>query len=180
MSRTLGAALVSLVCRLTLNDAGYVTVHNELRSLLKQSETLRVHFLTLAADNARVAGGMVALVHALRSAPADAVGPLRAECRLTPGRAGTSLAILQACAAALDMSEIAVRLGTAVALSDVGTAAAASGRRGKGAALGVAMDTGPLCGSGFRAANARCRGCSERRGRTPAYPNQTREVKSRL
>ncbi|MCX6033117.1 MAG: cyclodeaminase/cyclohydrolase family protein [Chloroflexi bacterium] len=146
----LGAALVSMVCRLTLNDTGYAAVHGELRSLLAQSETLRARFLTLAADDARVAGGMVVLVHALRSAPADAAGPLRAKLQIAlQAAAGASLAILQACAAALDMSETAVRLGAAVALSDVGTAAAVAAAGAEGAALTVAINLALIADQDF-------------------------------
>lgn len=141
MCGALAAALVSMVCRLTLKDAAYTAVHGEMGSLLARSEALRTRFLVLAADDARVASGMVELVHALAAAAIDDRDGLAAQVQVALGAAaGTSLAILDACAAALELSEAAVRLGSKVALSDVGAAAAAAAAGAEGAALTVAIN----------------------------------------
>ncbi len=141
MCGALAAALVSMVCRLTLKDTAYAAVHGEMGSLLAHSEALRTRFLALAADDARVAGGMVELVHALAAATIDDRDDLAAQVQVAlRAAAGTSLAILHACAAALEMSEVAARLGTKVALSDVGAAATTAAAGAEGAALTVAIN----------------------------------------
>lgn len=141
MCGALAAALVSMVCRLTLKDTAYIAVHAEMGRLLARSEALRTRFLALAADDARVAGGMVELVHALAAAAIDDRDELAAQVQVALRAAsGTSLAILDACAAALEMSEVAARLGSKVALSDAGAAAAAAAAGAEGAALTVAIN----------------------------------------
>ena len=141
MCGALAAALVSMVCRLTLKDTAYTAVHGEMGSLLARSEALRTRFLALAADDARVAGGMVELVHALAAAAVDDRDDLTAQVQVAlSAAAGTSLAILDACAAAVEISEVAPRLGNKVALSDAGAAAAAAAAGAEGAALTVAIN----------------------------------------
>lgn len=137
----LAAALISMVCRLTLKDTAYIAAHGEVGNLLARSEALRPRLLALAADDARVAGGMVRLVHALAAAANDDRDDLAAQVQdALKAAAGTSHAILDACAAAVEMSEVAVRLGSKAALSDVGAAAAAAAAGAEGAALTVAIN----------------------------------------
>ena len=141
MCGALAASLISMVCRLTLKDKAYTGVHGEVSGLLARSEVLRERFLALAADDARVAGGMVKLVHALADAVIDDRDDLAAQVQdALKAAAGTSHAILDACASALEMSEAAARLGSKVALSDVGAAAAAAAAGAEGATLTVVIN----------------------------------------
>ena len=138
-----GAALVCMVCRLTLKDGANGVAQKELTAMLDRAEALRARLLELGAEDARVAGGMVALVHALRDAPDAHAGPLRARVQVAlQAAAGTALAILEACASVVDESAGAVRLGTPVALSDAGVAAAAAGAGADGAAMTVCANLG--------------------------------------
>lgn len=141
MCGALATALISMVCRLTLKDTEHIAVHGELGNLLARSEALRTRCLELAADDGRVAGGMVELVHALAAAAIDDRDDLAAQVQdALKAAAGTSHAILHACATALEMSEAAARLGSKVALSDVGAAAAAAAAGAEGAALTVTIN----------------------------------------
>jgi formiminotetrahydrofolate cyclodeaminase len=141
LTGALAAALVSMVCNLTLNDVAYASVHGEASQMLRRSETLRARLLYLAEEDARVAGSMVQLVHALRRDQGAEHSPSRSQVQdALKGAAGTALAIAEACAESLQLSGDIARLGKAEALSDAGVAAVAAEAGLSGAAMTVEIN----------------------------------------
>ncbi len=139
----IGAALVSMICRLTLDAAARPGEPVPLGRALIAADALRDRLVQLAADDARVAGAMVELAHAMKREPDPERSPLRAQLQASrQAAAGSALAILEAGAETLELSVTAAHCGTCLALSDAAVAAAAAGATLDGAAMTVAINLG--------------------------------------
>jgi len=125
VSGAMAAALVGMVCNLTLDDETYAGVHDAVARLLQEAGALRCRLLLCAEEDARIAGDMVRKVHALRAERDPAHSPLRAQVQQSlRASAGTALSTAEACADTLRLCEVAARIGKVAALSDAGVAAA--------------------------------------------------------
>jgi methenyltetrahydrofolate cyclohydrolase len=141
----LGAALISMVCNLTLAEPAYAGVHPEVGKMLAASEQRRAQLAQYAEDDACTTAWLIPLIHEMQRA----AGPERSllAVKVQEGlksAAATPLATLEACAEILQFSERITEIGNTVALSDSGMAAAAAEAGMVGAALTVEINLGMI------------------------------------
>jgi formiminotetrahydrofolate cyclodeaminase len=138
------AALVSMVCNLTIGKPGYVEVEEEMRSLLAKSEALREQLLSFIQADVDVFDCLMATYRLPKDSEEDKVSRSVAiqaalqEATLVP------LACAKACAEIIALSRIAAYKGNLGALSDAGVAVMAAYGGLKSAALNVYINTAGL------------------------------------
>jgi formiminotetrahydrofolate cyclodeaminase len=144
LSGALGAALVSMVCNLTLNKKGYEEVQDDIRDLLAQSEALRKELSDLLeADVAAYTGYSKA---AKMPRETDEEKTERSKSMLAALKVATDvpLSIAEAAVKVMDLCMPAAEKGNKWAVSDAGVAALMAEAALRSAALNVLINLGTL------------------------------------
>lgn len=154
MQAALGAALVSMVCNLTIGKARYAEHEPTMRRVLAEADAARGRALTLAAEDADAFGAVSAAYRLPRDTDADRADRGRAIQRALVHAADVPLrtaalaaAVVHLCADILDGANVNV-------LSDVGVAAASARAALESAALNVHVNLAGLTDAGTRTALA--------------------------
>ena len=140
----MGAALVSMVCNLTIGKKNYAAVEGDLKQVLQQSEELRQRLTTMINDDVRVfnqvmsAYGMPRDTEEHKSARGAAIQQALKDATLVP------LACAKACAEVIDLSRTAAEKGNLNVISDAGVAVMAAYAALKSAALNVYINVGNI------------------------------------
>jgi methenyltetrahydrofolate cyclohydrolase len=140
----MGAALVSMVCNLTIGKKNYAAVEADLKQVLQQSEGLRQRLTGMVADDIRVfnqvmaAYGMPKDTDEQKSARMPAIQDALKEATVVP------LACAKACAEVIDLSRTAAEKGNLNVISDTGVAVMAAYGALKSAALNVYINVGNI------------------------------------
>ena len=133
----MGAALVSMVCNLTIGKKGYEAVEGEMRSLLGESEALRAKLARMVAEDVAAFDSLMAAYKlpkasddekAVRSAAIQAGLKLATEAPLACARASVEV---------VRLTERAVARGNLNVISDVGVGVLAGWAALRSAALNV-------------------------------------------
>ena len=155
LSGGLAAALVQMVCDLTLGKEGYRQHEPLLRPMRTQAEALRRELLTLADRDAAAYDRVIAALRLPKATEAE-----KAERKMALGRANLEatevpLASAEACVRVLRLCADLLPRANRNALSDVGTAAALAAAGLRGALMNVRINLGGLLdadrASGIRA-----------------------------
>ncbi len=120
MMGAMGAALVSMVCRLTLGKKGYEGFDAQIRALLDQSEALRLRLAAMVSEDARA---FETLMNAYRLPKAsDPEKTVRSAAIQAGLKVATDapLACARAAAAVVRLAGAAVEIGNVNVISDVG------------------------------------------------------------
>jgi formiminotetrahydrofolate cyclodeaminase len=140
VSGAMGAALASMVCRLTLDKDEYAGVREEIAALLEQSENLRQRFQQLMQEDIEVYGKLSEIfklpreTKEEREARSHAIQDQLVQAALVPLEVTeTAAELMQAC---LRISEI----GNTRVLSDIATGAMLASSAGAGAAWMVRIN----------------------------------------
>ncbi len=152
ISGALGAALVSMVCNLTLDKKGYEDVQEDIRDLLAQSEALRAELTDLLeADVAAYSGYSQA---AKMPRATDEEKAARAEAMQAALQVATDvpLRIAEAAVKVIDLCQPAAEKGNKFAVSDAGVAVLMAEAALRSAALNVLINLGSLKDQEFAAA----------------------------
>lgn len=152
ISGALGAALVSMVCNLTLDKKGYEDVQEDIRDLLAQSEALRAELTgLLEADVAAYSGYSQA---AKMPRATDEEKAVRAEAMQAALQVATDvpLRIAEAAVKVIDLCQPAAEKGNKFAVSDAGVAVLMAEAALRSAALNVLINLGSLKDKEFAAA----------------------------
>lgn len=145
----MGAALVSMVCNLTIGKKNYAAVEGELKEALQRSEELRSRLTAMVADDMRVfnqvmsAYGMPKDTDQQKSARASAIQDALKEATVVP------LACAKACAEVIELSRTAAEKGNLNVISDAGVAVMAAYGALKSAALNVYINVGNIKDENF-------------------------------
>ncbi|MGZ5051991.1 MAG: methenyltetrahydrofolate cyclohydrolase [Methylobacter sp.] len=138
------AALVSMVCNLTIGKPKYAEVEDDMKLLLAKSEALRVNLLDMIQADVEVFDRLMA-TYALpkesdeeKNARSEAIQAVLKEATLVP------LACARACAETIILSRIAADKGNTGVISDAGVAVMAGYGALKSAALNVYINAGGL------------------------------------
>ncbi|MGH8728326.1 MAG: methenyltetrahydrofolate cyclohydrolase [Burkholderiales bacterium] len=148
----MGAALVSMVCNLTIGKKNYAAVENDLKQVLQQSEDLRQRLTGMVADDIRVfnqvmgAYGLPKDSDEQKSARAKAIQDALKEATVVP------LACAKACADVIELSRAAAEKGNLNVISDAGVAVMAAYGALKSAALNVYINVGNIKDQDFASA----------------------------
>ena len=144
LSGSLAAALVQMVCDLTIGKEGYQQHEPFLRPIRAQGESLRRELLTLVDRDAAAYDRVIAALRLPKAGDAE-----KAERKAALGRANLEatevpLAAAEACARVLRLSAELLPRGNRNALSDVGTAAALAVAGLRGGLMNVRINLGGL------------------------------------
>ncbi len=138
------AALVAMVCRLTIGKPAYAEVEDEMVALLAKTEDLRAQLTALIQADIDVFNRLVACYgmpkqsDAEKSARSAAIQVVLKEATQVP------IDCAKACKEAILLSQIAAEKGSVGVISDAGAAAMAAYGGLKTAALNVHINTGGL------------------------------------
>jgi methenyltetrahydrofolate cyclohydrolase len=144
VSGALGAALVSMVCNLTLGKKKYESVQADIAQLLQGSEKLRGRLLDLMEKDIMVYTGVSAAykmpreTEAEKKARNDAIQSALKEATTVP------MQVAEACVEVLDLCTPAAEKGNVNAVSDAGVAALAAETGLRSAALNVLINLGVI------------------------------------
>jgi len=138
------AALISMVCNLTIGKPKYAEVEADMQTLLKKSEALREKLTGMIKADIDVFNRLMACYglpkenEAEKSTRSEAIQAVLKEATDVP------LACARACAEAIELSRIAAEKGNPAVISDAGTAVMAGYGALKSAALNVYINAGSL------------------------------------
>lgn len=135
LSGAMGAALASMVCRLTLGKEAYAGVRQEIEELLRQAENLRLRFQQLFQKDIEAYGRLSASyklpreTSEERAARSTAIQEQLVEAALVP------LEVAERAAELVQRCQRIAEIGNAAVLSDVAIGAILVSGAGEGAAL---------------------------------------------
>jgi len=138
------AALISMVCNLTVGKPKYVEVEIEMQSLLERSEALRETLTGMIKADVEVFDRLMATYGLPKDSDEDKA--VRGEAIQSALKEATvvPLACATACAEAMALSRIAAEKGNIGVISDAGVAVMAAYGALKSAALNVYINAGGL------------------------------------
>jgi len=132
-----GAALVAMVCNLTIGKKGYAEIEGEMRELLVRSDALRLELNDLVRADIAAFDAVMAAYRMPKQGDAEKAArgaAIQAALRLA---SEAPLACMRACAEVIACCEPAARLGNAQVISDAGVAVLAACAGLRSAALNV-------------------------------------------
>lgn len=145
----MGAALVSMVCNLTLGKKHYVAVEDEMAAALKQAENLRARLTDMIRADAEVFDRVMAAYGLPKET--DEEKQARAEAIQAALKSATEvpLACAKACSEVVELSRVVAEKGNKSVISDAGVAVLAGYAGLKSAALNVYVNVGAIKDEGF-------------------------------
>ena len=145
----LGAALVSMVCNLTIGKKNYAEVEPEMRSVLHDAEGLRQRLADMVAEDIAAFNGLMAAYGMPKLTDEDKT--LRGAAIQHALRAATEapLACARACADVIALSMRAAEVGNRNVISDAGVGALAAQAALRSAALNVDINVPSLHDAAF-------------------------------
>jgi formiminotetrahydrofolate cyclodeaminase len=144
LSGALGAALISMVCNLTVGKKGYEEVQDDINDLLAQSEALRKELAELLeADVAAYTGYSVAakMPRSTNEEKAERAQAMQAALKVATD---VPLRIAEAAVRVMDLCRPAAEKGNKWAVSDAGVAVLMAEGSLRSAALNVLINLGSL------------------------------------
>lgn len=149
LSGALGAALVSMVCNLTLNKKGYEDVQGDINNLLSQSEALRQRLTDLLEEDVKAYTGYSKAAKMPRGT--DEEKSERSKAMLAALKVATDvpLGIAEAAVEVMDLCMPAAEKGNKWAVSDAGVAVLMAEAALRSAALNVLINLGTLKDEAF-------------------------------
>jgi len=140
LSGALGAALISMVCNLTIGRKKYADVEEEMQRILAQSEALREHLAQLLEDDVAAFTRVSEAMKMPRDTEEQKAA--RQECLQAALKEATNvpMCVAEACAKVIDLSRPVGEKGNLNAVSDAGVAALAAEAGLRAAALNVLIN----------------------------------------
>jgi formiminotetrahydrofolate cyclodeaminase len=144
LSGAVGAALVSMVCNLTIGKPKFAEVEDQMKELLTKSETLRARLTKMMDEDVAAFDGVMAAYRMpketdnQKAARTEAIQASSKQATLVP------LAAARACAEVIDLCGPAAELGNPNVVSDAGVAVASAQAGLKSAALNVLINLGAI------------------------------------
>ncbi len=136
----LGAALTSMVCRLTLGKKKYAHVEADMAALLEQAEAARAG-LAAAMEEDAAAFAQVMAAYGLPKESAARGPAIQAALRVA---AAAPMACARLCAEVIALSAVAAEKGNASVVSDAGVAALAGAAALRSSALNVLVNAASM------------------------------------
>lgn len=140
LSGALGAALVSMVCNLTLGKKKYADVQDDIAALVKQSEELRYRLQALLEADVKVYTGVSKAYKMPRKTPEEKAARSAAIQEALKDAAKVPMEVAEACAQVLDLCTPAAEIGNVNVVSDAGVAALMAEAGLRSAALNVIIN----------------------------------------
>lgn len=118
----LGAALVSMVCNLTIGKKGYEDVDGPMKALLEESEALRNELPALLEADTQVYSAVMAAYRLPRSTKEEKATRRNAQQSALKEAAQVPFAIAERCGRIVELAKPAAEMGNKWAVSDAGVA----------------------------------------------------------
>ncbi|MGX2040342.1 methenyltetrahydrofolate cyclohydrolase [Methylocaldum sp. MU1018] len=145
----MGAALVSMVCNLTIGKKNYEAVEPEMKELLAEAENLRARLMDMVRADVEVFGKVMAAYGLPKET--DEQKNARSQQIQSTLREATDVPLecAKACAEVIRLSKAAAEKGNRNVVSDAGVAVVAAQAALKSAALNVYVNAGAIKDEGF-------------------------------
>ena len=140
LSGAMGAALASMVCRLTIGKEAYADVQQEIEELLNQTEHLRMRFQQLMHEDIEAYGRLSACYKLPRETSEERVARTAAIQKQLIEAALVPLEVVERAAELVQYCKRIAEIGNTTVLSDVATGAILASSAGEGAALMVRIN----------------------------------------
>ncbi len=140
LSGAMGAALASMVCRLTLDKEAYAGVQQEIEGLSKQTEELRYRFQELMQEDIEAYGRLSASYRMPRGTGEERAARAAAIQEQLVGAALVPLEVAESAAALIECCERIAEIGNVTVLSDVAAGVILARGAGEDAALLVRIN----------------------------------------
>jgi formiminotetrahydrofolate cyclodeaminase len=140
LSGALGAALVSMVCNLTLGKKKYADVQDDIAALIEKSEALRHELADLLEADVKAYTGVSQAYKLPRETPEDKTARSVAIQEALKKATVVPMQIAEACVKVLDLCTPAAEMGNVYAVSDAGVAALMAEAGLRSAALNVLIN----------------------------------------
>jgi formiminotetrahydrofolate cyclodeaminase len=138
------AALISMVCNLTIGKPKYLEVEVKMQVLLLKSEALRKRLMDMIKADVDVFNRLMAAYGLAKESDADKLIRSQAIQDVLKEATEVPLACARACAEAIELSRCAADNGNLAVISDAGAATMSAYGGLKSAALNVYINTGSL------------------------------------
>ncbi len=140
----MGAALVSMVCGLTLGKKGYVEAEEQIKEVLKRAHGLRQRLMAMIEDDLRAYGKVMGAYALPRGTEAERVNRTEAIQEAMTEATLAPLACARVCGEVMELARIVAEKGNLNAAGEAGVAALAAHAALRGAALNVYINTGSI------------------------------------
>jgi formiminotetrahydrofolate cyclodeaminase len=149
LAGAMGAALLSMVCNLTIGKKQFVAVADELRGVLEEAEALRRQLTSLADADTRAFDQVMAAYRRPKETEEEQASRQAAIQRALQGATQVPLETAAACAAIIKLTDQVIAKVNPNALSDAGSAALLAEAGLRGAQLNVGINLGSIRDSMF-------------------------------
>jgi formiminotetrahydrofolate cyclodeaminase len=136
----MGAALVSMVCRLTIGKKDYEPVEAAMRAALGEAEALRQRLTAMIAEDVEAFDALMAAYKLPRATEEEKTVRSRAVQEALKQATDVPLACAQACAQVIELARRVAPTGNRGVISDAGVAALAAHAALRSAALNVRIN----------------------------------------
>lgn len=143
------AALVSMVCHLTIGKPKYALVEAEMQSLLQQAEVLHHELVGMIKSDVDVFNQVMAAYGLSKETEEQKTFRSAAIQEALKAATEVPLTCAKACAQVIALSKVAAEKGSTAVISDAGVAVMAGYAGLKSAALNVYVNTGSLKDTAF-------------------------------
>lgn len=156
LSGAVGAALVAMVCRLTIGRKSYLNVSGEFESMLPRADALRTELLELMQQDTDAYSAVMEAYQLPKESDVEKSERSQAIQEALKHAANVPLHVATACAEILEMGESAASRGNKNAASDAGAGALMAEAGLRAAVLNVEINLGLIQDDAFNA-SARAR-----------------------
>lgn len=149
LTGAMGAALVSMVCRLTIGRPRYAAVEEAMTQILAEADNTRARLLALAEDDARAYGVVAAAYKLSRSNEAERQARAAAIQAALKDAVDPPLAVTRACRALLPLCLQVAAHGNTNVVSDAGVAGELAAAGVRGSILNVRINLSQIADPAF-------------------------------
>ncbi len=153
LSGALGAALISMVCNLTVGKEKYADVQEDIQALLAQSEALRQELVELLEADVQVYTEVSKAMKMPRATDEEKAARTAAMQKALQAATGVPMRVAEACVQVMDLCRPTAEKGNVNAVSDVGVAVLMAEAGLRSAALNVLINLGAIKDEAFVAGN---------------------------
>ncbi|MBO1018952.1 cyclodeaminase/cyclohydrolase family protein [Methylobacterium sp. SD274] len=149
ISGAMGAALLSMVCNLTIGKKKYVEVEGELKEILGKSEALRAELTGMIADDVEAFDAVMGAYGLPKSTDEEKAARAARIQEALKVATDVPLACCRACREVIDLAEAVAEKGNLNVISDAGVAVLSAHAGLRSAALNVYVNAKGLDDRGF-------------------------------
>lgn len=150
LAGSLGAALTSMVCRLTIGKKKYADVQTEIEGVLRKSEELRANLTSIVEEDTKAFNGVMAAFGMAKETDEQKSLRNKAIQQATKSATLVPLELLGLCEEGIGLARTVVEKGNKNSLSDAGVALLLLQAAAGGAALNVRINLSGLEDQTFR------------------------------